>query len=150
MTRLLILAGAVAALAASASAQTGGPAEAPYSGPVTNPAWITVHQPAYPELARTHYVPNGFVRLRCTARASGAVDACEILEETPAGQGFGEAALNVMPRARIRPRTENGRPVDSRVVQSFRFALTNAAPVSTQAALSAAEAADRPASPPTE
>ena len=43
------------------------------------------------------------VTLECTARASGRVENCRVLEETHPGLGFGEAAIALMRDARVEP-----------------------------------------------
>ena len=43
------------------------------------------------------------VTLECTARASGRVENCRVLEETHPGLGFGEAAIALMRDAQVAP-----------------------------------------------
>jgi protein TonB len=147
MTRMLILAGA---LMASASAAASGPSQAQSQAPagavVINPAWISMPHPEFPRVAHDNYTATGFVRLQCTARADGLVDACEVVEETPAGQGFAEEGLKAMALAHMRPRTIDGRPVETRVGLSFQFRLEDAAPASREVE-TAAEAANNPDPP---
>ena len=48
---------------------------------------------------------QGAVELECTVQADGRVVGCVILSETPAGMGFGQAALSAARRARLSPRS---------------------------------------------
>jgi outer membrane biosynthesis protein TonB len=51
---------------------------------------------------------TGEVTLGCVADAKGALQDCHVLKEKPAGQGFGAAALQVVGKERIRPKTPSG------------------------------------------
>lgn len=86
---------------------------------VTNPAWEVVPHPDYPR-TEGDMVP-GTVVLTCTVTVEGRLSGCEIVEETPPGRGFGQAALRSADRARLTPRTVQGRPVEGTVRFSIRF-----------------------------
>ncbi|KQW86328.1 TonB family protein [Brevundimonas sp. Root1279] len=43
------------------------------------------------------------VTLECTARASGRVENCRVLDETHPGLGFGDAAIALMRDAQVEP-----------------------------------------------
>ncbi len=86
---------------------------------VTNPAWEVVPAPDYP-ITEGEMVA-GTVGLKCTVTVEGRLSGCEILEETPAGRGFGQAALEAADRARLTPRKVQGRPVEGTVQFSIRF-----------------------------
>lgn len=43
------------------------------------------------------------VTVECTARASGRVELCKVLEETHPGRGFGQAAVALMQGAEVEP-----------------------------------------------
>ena len=46
---------------------------------------------------------DGHVRLRCLVDAHGIAERCEVASETPAGKGFGRAALQVRPTLKLKP-----------------------------------------------
>ena len=54
--------------------------------------------PDFPMTARAN---RGRVHLICTATGTGTVSGCQIESETPAGEGFGRAAVQSMRGARI-------------------------------------------------
>ena len=65
---------------------------------------------------------SGRVVLDCVANARGALD-CSVVEESPTGWGFGDAALRIARQSRIAPRAEDGSSVAGRHVRlplSFR------------------------------
>lgn len=43
------------------------------------------------------------VTLECTAKASGKVEACRVMDETHPGMGFGDAAVALMNGAEVEP-----------------------------------------------
>lgn len=51
----------------------------------------------------------GHVLLRCRIRPDTRLDGCRVIEETPAGAGFGAAALSASAYFRFRPPTVDGR-----------------------------------------
>lgn len=66
----------------------------------------------YPPAARAARM-DGQVELRCRVRLDQRLEACQIVRETPAGQGFGDAAIQVAQDAfRFRPPVRDGRPVE--------------------------------------
>nr|WP_314434763.1 energy transducer TonB [uncultured Brevundimonas sp.] len=67
----------------------------------------------HPANARSRY---GRVELSCIIRLDSRLDVCRVVEETPAGMGFGAAGLQVSGYFRFQPPTENGRPVEGQRV----------------------------------
>lgn len=106
-------------------------AEAPVADAAAEPAagatgpvrWVRQPRPDFPWRAAGRGVERGDVVLACTALASGRLDACEVVEETPPGAGFGEAALASTAAARVTPRTADGVPVDGSIRFTIRFRL---------------------------
>src|SRR5580658_4034792 len=46
---------------------------------------------------------SGDVKLKCAAGASGQLQNCSVLQETPIGQGFGAAALSLSAEMALKP-----------------------------------------------
>jgi protein TonB len=97
---------------------------------ISNPTWLA--KPDAVDMAR-YYPPraidrelSGAASIRCTVNARGEVGGCSVLNETPAGLGFGEAALKLSRFFKLSPRTEDGQPVDGGVITiPIRFTLGN-------------------------
>jgi len=65
---------------------------------------------------------TGKAVLGCVATNDGKLVDCRVLKETPAGQGFGEAALSVVGYERIKPKDDLGASVEGRPVRTgFEF-----------------------------
>ncbi|NBW09484.1 MAG: energy transducer TonB [Caulobacteraceae bacterium] len=90
---------------------------------IANPSWLEPPHPEFPEAAMHKGIEEGRVQLQCPVSAKGTILSCWILEETPAGVGFGQAALFAASRSRLKPRTVDGEPVRGMVRFSVVFRL---------------------------
>lgn len=86
---------------------TANPAPRPPSRPDLRAQawdWAIAPQPLYPIPALQAGTPTGLARITCrSADERGVLSNCEVAHETPAGQGFGAAVLEVMPEGRLTP-----------------------------------------------
>lgn len=83
---------------------------------IRNPDWR--RQPSgeeigrfYPDRAMRERV-DGHSTIRCIVASSGSLRDCYVVDETPAGFGFGEAAVRMSRLFRMTPRMVNGAAVD--------------------------------------
>ncbi len=88
---------------------------------VTRPQWLVTPTPEqfqdhYPRRAWREDV-EGKATLQCRVGVDTLLHDCQVLEETPAGFGFGEAAVAMSAEMRMSPRTIDGRPDGGAVVR---------------------------------
>lgn len=75
-----------------------------------------------PEAAKSGI--GGAATIGCAVSAEGRLVDCQVLGETPAHAGFGEAALKLSERFQMKPMSRDGQPVSGgRVRIPIRFAL---------------------------
>lgn len=84
-----------------------------------NPEWLK--RPT-PEMLRALFPAqaikkgaDGRATISCIVTVQGALRACEVLEQSPAGLGFGDAALALTPQLLFRPALKDGKPVEATV-----------------------------------
>jgi protein TonB len=53
---------------------------------------------------------SGRTTLGCRVHRTGRLEACAVLDEAPAQQGFGAAALQLVPHFQMRPEDRDGVP----------------------------------------
>jgi TonB family protein len=140
--RLTLMAAALAGVGGAAAAQAVGAGGTPSASP------LTVHPPATPrgkapppaatiavpsdETAMGHYASvwpraayeariAGSVTLRCDIDRYGLAETCEVAAETPAGKGFGRAALLLRPTFKLPPARDASGPIDSTMLIAVDF-----------------------------
>jgi len=89
------------------------------------PEWIRAPQPkavglVYPTQA-LRSGRNGAAEIKCILTVDGALSGCATISESPTGQGFGDAALNLTPDLNIKPAMKAGRPVATEVSINASF-----------------------------
>ncbi len=101
------------------------PRPEPAAPVIRNPSWA--RQPtgdqmmrAYPERALSRGI-GGSATLNCLVQANGSVAGCDVVRESPAGHGFGRAAVSLSRYFGINPRTVDGAATGSRVIIDLRF-----------------------------
>lgn len=76
-----------------------------------------------PEVEVVAPVTEGMATLECRVHHDGRLSDCVILSETPAGEGFGQAALEATRRARLDRRTVDQAASGAKVRFTTRFRL---------------------------
>ena len=115
---------------AVAMAQATAEISPPKPSLVTYPDWLrkpdgTALMRYYPEAAQRKNLPGRAV-FECQVVADGSLTGCKVIEESPPGEGFGDAALKLAALFRMRPMTRNGVPVDGGTIRvPIRFQLGN-------------------------
>jgi TonB family protein len=100
----------------------------PVEGLITDPDWA--ERPTGDDVSR-FYPPlavslrlSGRAMVLCSVTSGGTLTGCSTLGQSPAGFGFGDAALHLTSLFRMRPRMLNGTPVPGGSVRiPIRFAF---------------------------
>lgn len=90
---------------------------------VSDTDWKQRPEPDYPMRAQMAGVEEGSVQLRCDTTTDGRVGPCQVLQETPADAGFGEAAIRAAEAASVYPATIDGEPQTGILRFTVRFRL---------------------------
>jgi TonB family protein len=87
---------------------------------IENPSWL--HRPSGDDIVQ-YYPPRamdlgreGFSSIKCIVTASGSVENCTIVSETPDGYGFGAAALRLSALFKMKMTAPDGQPVQGKSV----------------------------------
>jgi len=112
--RWVALATAFALAGGFAQAQEAAPAVMP-SHVISMPDWAAVPTgadlgSAYPPAALSARLA-GAAEIACVTTAEGFLTGCQVTAESPAGAGFGAAALALAAKFRMKPITRDGLPV---------------------------------------
>ena len=97
---------------------------------IRDPVWI--RKPTFANFRRAYpwRAVGGEAATVCQVTARGALARCVVASETPAGRGYGKAALELMPRFRMRRTGSDGSPLaGGYVVVPLHFDLDAPAPV---------------------
>ncbi len=66
---------------------------------------------------------SGSAKISCQVSVHGALMGCTVASETPAGEGFGAAAIALTPQFLMKPATRDGRPIVSTVNIPVNFKM---------------------------
>ena len=101
-------------------ATSDAPPGPPHVAILATPSWTRL--PSADEFASLYPRPaaqqgiGGRVRLGCRVMADGSLSTCEIVAETPSGNGFGDAALKAAKYFRMKPTIPSGQSVAGALV----------------------------------
>ena len=90
---------------------------------VTVAGWRIRPAPEFPEKAQRDGVEAGSATLLCAVTVEGRMNTCELVDEDPPGEGFGQAALISAGAARLYPATIDGVPQTGQTRLTVRFRL---------------------------
>jgi len=91
------------------------PPAPPRPSVITNVQWSSRPRPTaddFPARALERGV-SGSATVRCVAQPNGRPANCQVVSEEPAGQGFGRAAVRIVQRGQLSPRTVDGAAVNA-------------------------------------
>jgi protein TonB len=97
---------------------------------IENPHWVRIPDAddlyrVYPRSA-AHLNLGGRVVISCVVTTTGTLDSCSVVNETPPGNGFGTAGLELSKHFRMSTTTSDGRPTaGASVVIPIKFTPPN-------------------------
>lgn len=97
----------------------------PLAGPATGVQWARQPQVLaddFPARALEREI-SGSAAVSCRSRADGSVVNCRVTSETPAGMGFGRAAIRVVQRAQLSPKSVDAMTRDQEFTVTMTFNL---------------------------
>lgn len=85
-----------------------------------------ISAPTDAQIARLHPAgsgrrDSGEARVTCRIRLDTRLEACRVLSESPAGQGFGQAAMNAAALYRFQPPSRDGLPQEGETTLFISF-----------------------------
>jgi protein TonB len=88
---------------------------------ITRPEWLAkpdaeAMAKEYPDRAIRMGV-TGSATINCTVAVNGTINSCDVVSETPANYGFGDAAKKLARYFKMRPQMEDGQPVAGGTIQ---------------------------------
>jgi hypothetical protein len=86
-------------LFASALVTTAAAADDPAASVPAAPA---CGSPIYDAKHDCRVIATGSAKLQCLVMADGSLQSCKVVEETPPGKGFGEAAMGVASHQKVK------------------------------------------------
>jgi hypothetical protein len=89
------------------------------AAPDAAPAPTSCGSPIYDAAHDCKVMADGVAKLECLVMPDGALQSCKVVEETPPGRGFGEAALAKASGAKVAP--DPSRPATGKLVTGIPF-----------------------------
>jgi TonB family protein len=140
MPIVLAQAGPPAAIAPAPPVPPAAVMPAAVRGPIADPFWESVKatraemQTYYPAAALAD-AASGVAIIECVVTPKGTLDPCKALREEPQGYQFGDAAVKLAARFRMKTTTRSGASAIGRVVRmpiEFNFAWSMFEPISSR------------------
>lgn len=99
----------------------------PQDSQVTKPEWLSIPSgddmaKVYPDLAQRMNLA-GRASIKCIIDTDGSLQDCQVVKESPAGFGFGAAALRLSAYFKMKPPQRDGRPIKGVLTLPIRFEL---------------------------